>query len=103
MYPAQIPLSEIQAVVAIVRANQVIEKRATLAYNVWVIQGYAQSQIVGSPSSDSISTQAADDAFFTLEKVADAGDSVTAQVAIDWSIILQWTLQILVDLYMKKS
>lgn len=98
MYPSSLPLSEIQSVVSIIRTGEVVSRKAALAHDLWILQGYAQSKIIGNPETN-ISAQSADDAFFILEKLAD--EQPVAQASIDWTVILQWAIQMLLDMYLK--
>jgi len=106
LYPADVPLSEIQNIVAIVRAGEIAAKKADFAHDVWVLQGYAQSRIIGSPDLIASASEC-EDPVTLLEKVAASSDSVAAQglgdvmSGLGWKTILQWALKILLDELLK--
>ena len=96
-YPSSLPLGEIQNIVSIVKSGDVLARRSTLALDLWVLQGYAQRLIIGNPAPENnITAQSADSAFFVLEKIAN--EEPVAQASIDWTIILQWAIQMLLNI-----
>ena len=48
-YPTWLPFEEIKDVVVIARAGEIVERLPDFIHALWVVQGYAQSQIIGSP------------------------------------------------------
>lgn len=96
MYPSELPLAEIRNVVQIVREQKIAEKKADFAYNLWIIQGYAMSRMVGDPTISLISQAAEEDGLVVLEKLA--ADDVSAQGAINWVAVVKWALKMLLTL-----
>jgi len=109
-YPTWLPFEEIKDVVVIARAGEIIERLPDFIHALWVVQGYAQSQIIGSPvkaqsAEDLPATTAADDAdagLKELERVlafsADESDEqIIAQGAISWVLIIKWGLPLLIQ------
>lgn len=109
-YPTDLPLAEIKNIVAIVRAGEIAAKKADFAHDVWIVQGYAQSRILGDPSISLISSQASkdcEDPVALLEKIVASSNTVSAQGLkdvlsnVDWATILQWAVKILLDQLIK--
>jgi hypothetical protein len=103
MYPESLPLDEIKNVVNLVRNGQVKEKVKEFAHDVWIVQGYAQGMIIGNPDVDfSLMSQSAGDAVDALEKLAASEDTMEAQMAIPWQMILSWAVTKLLELVEEK-
>lgn len=110
-YPQSLPLSEIKSVIDIVRAGQVVEKKQTFAFSLWVIQGYGQSILLGASEPDLvlISAQSAPadfDAVVELEKLVTTSESsepTTQGLAssIAWKFLAKWATEQLLDLLAK--
>lgn len=105
-YPTELPFLEIKNVLVTIRSGTITEQRAEFAQSLWVIQGYAQSKILGSGKSP-ISSQAAEDEdpVALLEKLVNINTISTQSLqdtikdclsAIDWATVLQWAVKLLV-------
>lgn len=121
-YPESFPLTSIQNVVSILRNKTVKDDIDQFAYDVWVIQGYGQKAILGSPqiglqSSPQESCQSpcdkgeaccskettcdtdAEKEFVLLALEDSISDSPNPQMAIPWSIIIPFLLKELLKRY----
>lgn len=94
-YPTTFPLEEAKHVITAIRAGTVGSELATLAKDVWTIQGYAMSMLIGNP----VSSQAVEvDPVAALEKVvASHENGATAQAVINWSQVAQWAANLLIQ------
>jgi len=103
-YPSDFPLTEITNVVAIVKNGEIQTKTSEFAMDLWWVQGFAQSQLVGNPNLTQISKAAAGDPIHELEKLVALHQSgtLTAQSAIPWQTILLWAIQELMTLLSQK-
>ena len=59
-YPEEFPLEEIKTIIAAVKSGKVKEEFQNLAHSVWIVQGYAQANIIGSPGSEANPTDVID-------------------------------------------
>lgn len=92
-YPDGIPYSEIKAVLDIVRSGNLKASAASLAYNAWVVQGYAQKMVFGDPTM-LLSAQSAADPLEVLNKIAESEGQLEAQLSIPWDVILKYAAQL---------
>lgn len=92
-YPTSIPFSEIKTILEIVKSGNIKAGATSLAYNAWIVQGYAQSCVFGDPSM-LLSRQSAADPVDVLEKLAASEGQVEAQLSIPWDVILKYTAQL---------
>ena len=107
-YPSDLPLSEIKDIITIIRAGEISAKKAEFVHSLWVVQGYAQSCIVGSPTVVTIQA-GEEDPVTLLEKAITTAENnqLTAQgfkeilSKIDWAIVLQWVVKLLIDQLLK--
>ena len=103
-YPGDFPFTEAKNVIDIVRSGNLMDKKESLAHDAWVVQGYAQSMLIGTPTA--LAAQAVDlkateiEPLAALEKVvADAASgTINAQIAIPWAIILKYVIKLLLQL-----
>jgi len=105
MYPVDFPLPELKNIINIVRNNEIAAKKEDFAHDVWWVQGYAQSKLVGAPPE--LVAQAAKAAKLEpvalLEKIVADHEAVKAQGLVDnipWKQFLAWALQQLLDRYL---
>ncbi len=107
LYPANFPVSEGFEVVAIVKAGEIVAKKDKFAYNLWLLQGFAQKTVFGEPGApvtDIAWSSAVKpenfDAVNELEKICQAqkAGAVTSQSLIPWQLILKWALEELVKM-----
>lgn len=105
-YPADLPISECLEIVSILRSGGIAAKKAKFAYDVWVLQGFAQKTILGDPTATLAAPPAPDvgivltpsavPANFNvadeLEKLCAGAGDIQAQMAVPWKQILQWAL-----------
>lgn len=108
LYPVEVPLFEIRKIIQIVKDNSYFEKRADFAHAIWVVQGYAQSKLLGNPETQLLAYSEAD-GLSELEKIVSwcdvQGESegeATAQSGIDWYVIIVWLLNELTKLLANK-
>jgi hypothetical protein len=98
MYPVVVPVTEIQLIIEIVRSGQISERSSELAHALWVVLGYAQGIIFGNPNitaSMAVDIPTDEEVLSMLEKYV-AEDTVSAQMAIPWQIIVKWAIDYLV-------
>ena len=103
-YPGDFPFTEAKNVIDIVRSGNLMDKKESLAHDAWVVQGYAQSMLIGTPTA--LAAQATNlktaeiEPLAALEKVvADAeSGTINAQIAIPWAIILKYVIELLLQL-----
>lgn len=101
-YPEEFPLEEIKTIIAAVKGGKVKEEFQNLAHSAWVVQGYAQANIIGSPGSednptDAVGSQSASEDFDPighLEAMVAAHESgeLTAQSLGSMDFILNWVV-----------
>jgi hypothetical protein len=103
-YPVEFPLVEVKTIISTVKDGQVKEKFADLAHSVWVVQGYAQANVIGLPGVEPVTPvdlQSAEDfdPIGALEAMAAAHESgeLQAQDLNDWSFLLNWLIDNLVQ------
>ena len=122
-YPANFPLEEVRSVLSIVKSQQIAANKERFAHDLWVIQGFAMSKILGEPnfslSSQSAQSESLKDsiqlpsvpndispltadefvsALGELEKSLDQAEGrVAAQGLVDWKSILSLVLKLLLD------
>lgn len=101
-YPIILPLAEAQNVIAIVRSGAITGNLASLAHDLWVIQGYAQGQILGNPALAAYAASPDGDGLAELEKAVAEASGAASQGAISWALILRWVIQIIVTYYLTK-
>ena len=110
-YPSSFPIGEIKNVIDIVRNGQIKDKVKEFAHDVWVIQGYSQSALLGSPATEFALISAPEnfDALVELEKIAAAYDasatSAAPQSAISdavWKFIAKWAMEQLLAILEKQ-
>lgn len=106
-YPQDLPIAQGLEIVSIIRNGELAAKKAVFAYNVWLLQGFAQKTLLGDPGTPASTppgggvvltpsaVPANFDAVGELEKLcldAQSG-AVTAQASVPWKQILLWALQ----------
>jgi len=109
-YPGSFPFDSLKSVITILKGDDVIAHKAELAKHIWLIQGYAQSQLLGDPSGLSVIGALAaeppgDPLLTVLENVAAAHEaSYSAELPTKSSLplplefLLQWALKELLSL-----
>lgn len=113
-YPSELPLNEIKSLITILRANEIAAKKAEFAHSLWVVQGYAQSKLIGSDDSFVLVSQAAEccggscesldaKALSELEKAAASADGLSAQAIIDWKTILKFAAEKLIEYLLSQA
>ena len=101
-YPNDLPLLEIKNVISIIRNKEVDAKKVELAHDAWVIQGYAQGRFLGDPGISLINSNNSDsDPIAEMEKIIANLDGASIQYVIDWSSIMKWVMQILLEQILK--
>ena len=91
-YPSSIPFAEMKVMLEIVKSGNIKASTAALAYNAWIVQGYAQSCLFGEPNM-LLSRQSADDPIDVLEKLVASEDQLDAQLSIPWDVVLKYAAQ----------
>lgn len=100
-YPSDFPVTQGLEIVSLLRSGQISSKVDILAYDTWLLQGYAQRAFFGDPNQPSIQSAAdvdlapfaAQNPVDVLERVCKMHDGdLTAQFAVPWQLILQWAL-----------
>lgn len=118
-YPAELPLAEIKTLITVIKNQEIVTKKSLFAHALWVVQGYAQSKLLGSDANFDLVTQAAsegccgggcnaaqslqDSALSQLEKAAAAADGLTPQALIDWKIILKFAVEKLLEYLLSQA
>ena len=101
-YPSEFPLDSVKSIINIFRSGGVADNKELLAYDIWVVQGYAQKMLMGDLDISAFAAEEAladTDAIDELEKAAakfESGDIVT-HAAVPWLFILKWALKILIN------
>jgi len=98
-YPSSIPFAEIRQVLDIAKSGNVKESAALLAYNIWVVQGYAQNQLFGNPPllmKENVESD--ENGLEVLEKLAASEGSFDPQVSIPWGVVLRYMVQLTITL-----
>jgi len=109
-YPESFPLKNITTIIDLVRGGEIQTNLDKFAYNVWVVQGFAQKALLGMPSENDVPVDVPSDGpgFTLMSAPADVddeaalqalealvSDSPTAQAEIPWEIILPFLLKLL--------
>lgn len=104
-YPVDPPFAEIKDVLSIIHAGEIAAKKAEFVHDLLVIQGYAQSRIIGADHIASAQALDDEDPITLLEKVVNT-DVISTQTfkdglidvlsVVDWATVLQWSVKILV-------
>lgn len=107
-YPAELPLEAIKEVVRIVQGGTVAQEKAAFGKNVWIVQGYAQSRVLGDPDQLTLmaSPQVGEDALVgILNQIVAHAESAPTPQAIDpalltvpLELLLQWAVKQLLKL-----
>lgn len=106
-YPNSFPLSELQSIVSIVRSGNLKGNINQLAFDAWVVQGFAQKSLLGAPDSKrdgefSLFTSPVEYNAFAavaaMEAVIASADQPSAQAAVPWDLICVFILELLQDL-----
>jgi len=115
-YPTEFPLSIGLEVISLIKNRQLRSNRAKLAHHLWVLQGYAQLNLIGDPNvailasaaepeaisntSDVFVFNASPDPVSILQRACDAQspDNITSQIDIPWAQLLQWAISELLKL-----
>lgn len=92
-YPSSIPFAEMKTMLEIVKSGNIKASTASLAYNAWIVQGYAQSCLFGEPNM-LLSNQSAADPIDVLEKLVASEDQLDAQLSIPWDVVLKYATQL---------
>lgn len=94
-YPSSIPFSEIRQVLDIAKSGNIKDSSALFAYNIWVVQGYAQNQLFGNPSLLMKETlESNQNGIEVLERIAASEGSIDPQMSIPWGVVLQFVVQL---------
>lgn len=99
-YPSSIPFSEVRQILDIAKGGNIKDSAPLLAYNIWVVQGYAQNQLFGNPPllmKESV-LDSDQDGLEVLEKLAASEDSVETQSSIPWGILLKYLAKLTITL-----
>ena len=121
-YPAELPLVEVKTLITIIKNQEIVTKKSQFAHALWVVQGFAQSKLLGSDANFDLVTQAAtagsvgqccgggcdgqslqDSALNQLEKAAAAADGLAPQALIDWKIILKFAVEKLLEYLLSQA
>jgi hypothetical protein len=95
-YPDMIPFNEIKTVLEIMKSGNIKQNAANLAYNAWIIQGYAQKVAFGDPNMLLMQTQSAADPLAILEQIVASEGQLEAQLSVQWDVVLKYAIQIVV-------
>lgn len=119
-YPAELPLVEVKTLITIIKNQEIVTKKSQFAHALWVVQGFAQSKLLGSDSNFDLVTQAApeaccgggckstvpslqDAALVQLEKAAAAAEGLAPQALIDWKVILKFAVEKLLEYLLSQA
>lgn len=117
-YPAELPLAEVKTLITIIKNQEIVTKKSQFAHALWVVQGFAQSKLLGTDANFDLVTQAApesccgggcgaqsvqDAALAQLEKAAAAADGLAPQALIDWKIILKFAVEKLLEYLLSQA
>ena len=96
-YPDSLPLTEIRNVLDIVKSGDIKGRVQDLMHDAWVLQGYLQKQMIGSPSNLLLARQSSEDPIAVLENAVVQAETneLTAQISVPWSIVLPWLLKLI--------
>ena len=99
-YPVDFPLENIRDIVNIVRSGDIKSQASTLAFNIWVVQGYGQKTFIGAPDNpvSLLRVQKAEsaDGLCVLEQML--SDEPMPQASIPWDFVLDYLFDLLRDL-----
>lgn len=93
-YPNSIPFSEIKTMLEIVKSGNIKASANSLAYNAWIVQGYAQSCVFGDPNM-LLSKQDVADPVNVLEKLVATEDQLNVQLSVPWDVVLKYAAQMI--------
>lgn len=104
-YPILLPLEEAKNIVMYVTSGTVLQNLSDFMHDAWVIQGYAQGQILGNPDLKSYSAEdtSTDGGLAELQKVIASADGVASQGVINWLLILRWVVELIVSYYLSRK
>lgn len=91
-YPEDWPVVDIRTLWEIVRSGDMAARKQELALSAWVVQGYAQSQLIGNPGDNTgpiWSTEATPE--HVLESMVISEGIEAAK--IPWAVILKFLLE----------
>lgn len=109
-YPTQLPIAEIEEVIATIRAGDIKTSGAQFAKAIWTIAGFALLNIAGEVQSSLKAVGASgtrslsnEEACNKLEQLLNAhkesgGNVAQALPPINWKALASWALQILATL-----
>ena len=98
-YPSSIPFAEVRQILDIAKSGNLKDSAALLAYNIWIVQGYAQNQLFGNPPLlMKESAESDQDGLAVLEKLAASEDNIDAQVSIPWGTVLKYLAKLTITL-----
>jgi hypothetical protein len=116
-YPDELPLVEIKAIISMVKNGEIANNKATFAHSLWIIQGYAQSRVLGDPNMN-LTIQAtpqeccgggcesltvSERALAEMEKLTVTADGEAApQRFIDWTIIMKYVVEKLLEFLLEQ-
>lgn len=105
VYPNDLPVAEALELVGFIRTGTAMANKKKFAYNVWLLQGFAQKSLVGdpfaaeseAPTGGVVLTPSSVPADFNvadeLEKLCVSYQAdAQAQLTVPWKQILQWAL-----------
>jgi len=121
-YPTEIPISEIQTVISIIRSKEISAKKSEFAHALWVVQGFAQSKLISQGSNFDLVSQAAtstccgggcnaqaatdveSEMLVELQKAVDvANGAASSQAIIDWRVVLKFVAEKLVEYLLSQA
>jgi hypothetical protein len=104
VYPTAFPSDSITSLVALVEGGTLLTNPQQAALDIWNVEGYALSIVVGSPaapaSSKGSKTVLNDkDAVAALKPLVAAPDEKSRlAITIDWAAIIQWLETLIADI-----
>lgn len=103
-YPLTLPLDEAKNIVMYVTTGTVLANLSDFAHDAWVLQGYAQGQILGNPDIRAYAAEGTEAestaALAELQKAISSAEDMTAQGAINWLLILRWVVGLIISYYL---
>ncbi len=102
-YPIMLPLDEAKNIVMYVTTGTILQNLPDFMHDVWVVQGYAQGQLLGNPDLKSYTAEnATNDGLVELQKAISSAEDPSAQGAINWLLILQWVIELILRYYLSR-
>ncbi len=93
-YPDSIPIEEVKSILAIAKSQAFKERFQEFMHCAWVVQGYAQAQLIGAPDVIKSSSGDPEAMLEALVAQCESGDA-SSQALTDWKAIIPYVLKLI--------